>query len=419
MATSLVHVGDFHAAPGPRNEARFRALDQLIAEASQLPSLGAWLWPGDLSHQRQAIEDENAIIIRLQRMARLAPVVIVYGNHDQPGDLDKFSEVKAAHEIYVVDRPTVLRVRLATMAFASIACLPYPHKHGLVMAGCANPDIVDAAADHLDALFMQFAATLEQARATGDLTLFIGHVNVGGAITSSGQPNIGREIEISPRHLDRLGHLYKGLNHIHKAQEIHGAHYPGSICRLDWGEVEEKRWIEVLFEDTSNALGKSWMFGVVSHAIDVAPLYYTEGELTRDGYTYDVIAGPGGAPQPKPASWKGCEVRARYRVKASERGVVDKSLVAREYADAALFHPDPITIPDRQLRAPEVAAAKTLPDKVAAWCALAGTVASEGVLQKLAWLENGDPEYAVIGARDHAADIASGHFDDKKATVAA
>jgi hypothetical protein len=56
----------------------------------------------------------------------------------------------------------------------------------------------------------------------------IGHVNVGGAITSSGQPNIGREIEISARHLDQLGNIYKGLNHIHKAQEIAGAWYAGS-----------------------------------------------------------------------------------------------------------------------------------------------------------------------------------------------
>lgn len=251
MATSLVHIGDFHAAPGPRNEARYRALDQLIEEACQLPSLGAWLWPGDLSHQRQAIEDENDLIVRLRHMSSVAPVVLVYGNHDLPGDLDKFASVGNGHPIYVVDRPQVLRIRLATMQFASIACLPYPHKHGLVMAGCANPDLVDAAADHLDAIFMQFAAALERARNAGDLTLFIGHVNVGGAVVSSGQPNIGREIELSPRHLDRLGPIYKGLNHIHKAQEIHGAHYPGSICRLSWGEIEPKGYLVIDYAEAA------------------------------------------------------------------------------------------------------------------------------------------------------------------------
>lgn len=419
MPTSLVHVGDFHAGPGPRNAARYRALDQVIAEGLALPSLGAWLWPGDLSHQRQTIDDENALIERLRRMSAAAPVVLVYGNHDAPGDLDKFAFVGAGNPIYVVDRPQVLRIRLATMAFASIACLPYPHKHGLVLAGVANPDLVDEAANALDAIFMQFAMDLADARANGDLTLFIGHANVGGAVTSSGQPNIGREIELSPRHLERLGPVYIGLNHIHKAQEIHGAHYPGSICRLDWGEIEEKCWLEVRNLGGDDVLDAS-AFEVVPHAIDVAPMYHVEGELTREGFTWRVIAGPGGELQDAPASWKGCEVRLRYRFAQSEARLVNKSLLLAEFAEASLTL-DPIAVPDRALRAPEVAAAKTLPDKLRAWCELAGMVASDGVLNKLARLEHiADAAVHIEAARDYATDIAAGHEEGaKKATVAA
>lgn len=450
MATSLVHIGDFHAGPGPRNAARYRALDQLITGAIALPSLGAWLWPGDLSHQRQTIEDENALIERLRRMSAVAPVVLVYGNHDVPGDLDKFASVGAGHPIYVVDRPQVLRIRLATMEFASIACLPYPHRHGLVLAGCANPDIVDEAANALDAIFMQFDAELTANGEKGDYLLFIGHANVGGAITSSGQPNIGREIELSHRHLERLAAagVYIGLNHIHKGQEIHGAHYPGSICRLDWGEIEEKRWLELQLLDEST--------NVVPHAIDVAPMYHVEGDLTREGFTYQVMAGPGGELQEAPTitcppcngtgdgemdliedtvmcvackgsgrvvSWKGCEVRARYRVKQSEIAVVNKALVLDEFVEASLLHLDPITVPDRALRAPEVAAANTLPDKVAAWCELAGAVASRSVLDKLASLEHfgleGGGRFELLdGVERHAAALAAGD-DEQKATVAA
>lgn len=426
MATSLVHIGDFHAAPGPRNEARYRALDQLIDQALQLPNLGAWLWPGDLAHQRQAIADELALIARLRRMTNHAPVVIVRGNHDVEGDLDKFASVATSHPIYVVTQPDVLRIRLATMQFASIACLPYPHRAGLVLAGVAVPDTVDAAAEALDAIFMHFAAQLEAMRAKGDLTLFIGHANVGGAITSVGQPNIGREIELSPRHLDRLGPIYKGLNHIHKAQEIHGAHYAGSICRLDWGEIEEKRWLEIEYFDQPDRKllgrfdGGQWNYLVTSHALDIAPMYHVEGQLARDGFTYDVKAGPGGEKQEPPASWQGCEVRVRYTFAQSEAAVLDKSLALAPFADAALVHPDPIAVPDRALRAPEVAAAKTLPEKVAAWCALGGTVASEGVLQKLARLETiDDTATHVEAARDYANDVASGAEDGEKATVAA
>ena len=447
MATSLVHVGDFHAGPGPRNAARYRALDQVIAEGLALPSLGAWLWPGDLSHQRQTIDDENALIARLRRMSAAAPVVLVYGNHDQPGDLDKFASVSNGHPIYVVDRPEVLRIRLATMAFSSIACLPYPHKHGLVLAGVSNPDLVDEAANALDAIFMQFEMDLTEARAKGDLTLFIGHANVGGAVTSSGQPNVGREIELSPRHLDRLGPIYIGLNHIHKPQEIHGAHYPGSICRLDWGEIEEKRWLQVEYDGGPSA---SSYHVVTSHPIDVAPMYHVEGELTREGFTYRVTAGPGGELQAAPTidceachpdapdgaatkvdpchvcagsgavvSWKGCEVRARYRFPQSEARLVNKSLVLAEFAEAALLTLDPIAVPDRALRAPEVAAAKSLPEKLRAWCELAGTVASVGVLDKLGLLEQRAAVDVAECARDYADEIAAGSYDARKATVAA
>lgn len=424
MATSLVHIGDFHAAPGPRNADRYRALDQVIDEALQLPALGAFLWPGDLNHRigvRLEIEDQNALIARLRRMSAVAPVVLVYGNHDVAGDLDKFAEAANGNPIYVVDRPQVLRIRLATMEFASIACLPYPHKHGLVLAGVANPDLVDEAANALDAIFMQFDAELAAARDRGDLTLFIGHANVGGAITSSGQPNIGKEIELSPRHLDRLGPIYKGLNHIHKGQEILGAHYPGSICRLDWGEIEEKRWLEVeYYRDADDVAPAPARYSVRPHQIDVAPMYHVEGQLTREGFTWACTAGPGGELQDAPASWKGCEVRCRYRFNAAEIAVLNKSLVLADFAEAKLLQLDPIAEKDHALRAPEVAAAKTLPDKVAAWCELAGVVATEGVLRKLAKLEQiSDIEVHVDAARDWAGDIAAGDADEQRATVAA
>lgn len=153
--------------------------------------------------------------------------------------------------------------------------------------------------------------------------------------------------------------------------------------------------------------------------LDVAPMFYVEASLTREGFTWACTAGPGGELQDAPISWKGCEVRVRCRYNASEFPVLDKSKLLAEFAEASLLHFDPIAEKDHALRAPEVAAARTLPDKVAAWCAIAGTVASEGVLQKLARLETCDPIVVIENARDYAADIAAGHEDPEKATVAA
>src|SRR5678816_4387029 len=95
---------------------------------------------------------------------------------------------------------------------------PYPTKQGLVSAGVSPDGVIPVAADILDTLFAVAAQALAVARRAGDLTFMIGHVNGAGSLTSVGQPNVGYEIEIGPRHLDRLGPIPKLLNHIHKAQ---------------------------------------------------------------------------------------------------------------------------------------------------------------------------------------------------------
>jgi hypothetical protein len=114
--------------------------------------LGAWLWPGDLNHGRMTIDDRNALATRLLAMGNAAPVVLCYGNHDLPGDLDVFAKLKTTYPIFVVSTPEVITVTLATGERAAIFVLPYPTKAGLVALGIAKPDVIDAAADALDAI---------------------------------------------------------------------------------------------------------------------------------------------------------------------------------------------------------------------------------------------------------------------------
>jgi len=377
--TSLVHIGDFHAAPGARREDQYRALDQIITEGLALPHLGAWLWPGDLFDALSTTEDRNALDARLQRMAALAPVLLCYGNHDKPGDLDGFARLETEYPILVIDRPQCVRVFLATNQHATIFVLPYPSKAGLVGAGVAPGDVVGTAGDLLEPIFMQAAGELEAARAHGDLTLMIGHVNVAGSIVSSGQPNIGREIELNPRHLERLGDIYKGLNHIHKPQEIAGAHYAGSVCRLDYGETEEKRYLVVHYTDEDTT--------VESRPIGIAPMFRLDGRLTRDGFLL-TAADDETTRRFADRDWAGCDVRVRWSYRASEREVLNPQLVRDLFVTALRLKVEGIAEPDRQLRAPEVAAAKTLPDKLAAY--RHEETLAPSLADKLALLEGAD-----------------------------
>jgi hypothetical protein len=385
----FVHLGDLHLQHAhPRNGDRLQALDRAIDHAKGLPgppALAAWLMPGDLFHAKSTAEDRNALAIRLQRMADEAPVVICPGNHDAPGDLDIFAKLKARWPVIVRTTPCVEIVQLASDAVAAVGILPYPQKAGLVAAGVAHQDLGAAATAALDAIFMQLAGDLAEARHHGAIPIFMGHVNVAGSQSSNGQPQIGMELELDRAMLARLQPIpYIGLNHIHFPQTIDGATYAGSICRLDFGETEPKRFVVVEIDDVEfNAV-------IVSVPIDTPPLYHVEGDLARDGFTWQVTKGPGGAGDSAPASWAGCGVRVRYRYRASEKSVLSTAPILATFAEAKPFQLEGVAVPDRALRAPAVAAAVTLEDKFTAYCGLGGSPVTPAMLEKLALVEQKD-----------------------------
>jgi DNA repair exonuclease SbcCD nuclease subunit len=398
-ALRFLHLGDLHLGPNARNKDRIRALDQIIDEGCRAP-LAAWLWPGDLNNSLMTVFDKNILTTRVIQMANHAPVVIVYGNHDVPGDIDFLAKLGATYRIYVVASPQVLRVPLAMedgvhmgMAEAAIFGFPYPSRMGLVAAGTPSELIVSAARDALDVIFTHAAAQLAAAAAEGAIPLMIGHVNVGGSILSAGQPNIGREIELDPSLLDRLGPIYKGLNHIHKAQEIGGAYYAGSCCRLDWGEIEEKRALVIEYESVSFAHkggpDHHWHYAVTPLPIDIPPMYHIEGTLTREGFDWSCDDG-GEAAQAGPGFFAGAEVRVRFRYAAAERDVLDFTLVKAPFVGAIRIDTDPIPTHTRAIRAPEVAAAVTLEAKVEAFIVSTGETWTPALADKLARLEQMD-----------------------------
>lgn len=385
MATArFIAIGDCHFQhTHRRNGERLQALDRILDESLRLGAPAAWLWLGDVFHQRSSIEDRNEVAPRLQRMADAAPVVLIYGNHDQPGDLHILARLKARYPIVVLDRPQVVTVTLTTGQQAAIFGLPYPHKGGLVAAGADVQQVRDASAPLLDAIFLDAADHLSAAADGGALTLMIGHATIAGSTSSVGQPmGLERDIAVDAGLLARLGDIPKIFGHIHKPQALHGAFYAGSIGRNDWGEVEEKRYLEVIFneEDTS----------IESRPIACTPLWHVEGDLTRDGFTWRVTRGPDGEPLEPPASWAGCEVRVRYRFNADEKVALDQAQILAEFATAKRLELDPIGVRNRAIRSVEVATASTLPQKVAAFVRQSGGAWSPALETKLALLQEPD-----------------------------
>lgn len=385
----VLAIGDTHLRAGERRQpVRLRALDQILAHATAQHDAGrlaAILWPGDLFHAESTIADRNLLAVYVQAFANLAPLVIVRGNHDKPGDLDIFSRLRTAHQVHVVTTPCV-HVIGARAKVLAVACLPHPETSALVAANLPPAEMGPAVGRAFDALFLQMGQELSQQIAIGVPTIFAGHVTISGAELSVGQPLIGHDLAIDATHLARLPQqTVRVLNHIHKPQEIHGAHYTGSIAAVDFGEVERKRFLELVHVDGQ------WR--VTSIPLDVPAMYHVDGHVVGDAFDWRVTKGPDGPVSDAPASWAGTEVRVRYRFAAADAGRLDlvKAQIFAEFAEAAHVELEPVAIAERAVRAPEVVQALTLADKVAAWAATAGVTASDGVRAKLARLESTDP----------------------------
>ena len=411
MTHDFIHIGDLHLDErSPRNADRLHALDQIVAECLDRPNLAAWLLPGDFVRGLQApltIGDRNALDGRLMRMADRAPVVTTYGNHDAPGDLDGFANLRASYPIFVIDRPHVLSVRLATGAMASIACLPYPRRGGLIAAGTTAADTFDAGREALAAVVRGLALELHEARARGEITLSVGHLNVGGALASTGQPQIGREVELDPASVQALvEHGYVGLNHIHAPQAIHGAYYAGSVAPMDFGEREQKRFLVVRYRkpDTlDEAIKVGWVWDIESHALRVPAMYHLEGELTRTGFRWwepgiaeDEYDRMGPRWTLRAALFANSDVRVKFTYLPAEKDVLDFALVKAPFAGARTLKLVPVPILDQAIRAPAVIAATTVVDQVRAYCAEQGIAVTDGLLAKLDTLQAPEAEDAAL-----------------------
>ncbi len=400
---TFAHIGDVHD--------RFDVLGQVVDEVmTTTPDLAAWLLPGDVFDKGSTIAKRNTLKEVIRRMANHAPVYGVYGNHDAPGDLAIFEDIGAEYPIVFADSPGVAVVPLPERLVrssepepkAAILFFPYPTQAGLLRRGVNLPDIPNAARQALEAMFVGYGHRMAEYQAKGFSTLMIGHCDAVGAVRAIGQPTVGQDSIALDDGL--LNYLPKNcpvlLNHIHRAQDVGRASYAGSICRLTWGEVEAKSY--TLWHRQEN--GYRWK----RHPVNVPPMYHVECMLTRSGVvSWEATQGPDGPPEDMPGSWAGCAVRLRAKYRQSE-GVVlaEAEKEARAlFAEAEDFEFEPVCVPDRAVRAPEVAAARTLAEKIQAWATVTGTVLPETALMKLALLETTDPD-ALVTQVEEALDSA-------------
>ncbi len=314
------------------------------------------LHAGDVYERQSTPRERAAVADWVQRVTALAPMVIVRGNHDAVGDLALLERLETREVLHVVEDARVIPV-----GGALVACLAWPRKAELAAAGADAGDALRAVLRGLGA---------ELAEHPGPRIL-LAHAMVTGSVTSTGQPLVGHDLELGLADLGLARADLYALGHIHRGQSWtwDGAPvvYPGSPRRTAFGETEAKGYVVATFD------GHRCTTEFVE--VPATPMVHLETEWAPEhvGLPGDVVV-PAGFCDDLDEPTRGAEVRLRYHVAPDRRDAARAAAEqwrARALADGAVsVKVEEVVEAEVRARAPEVAAAPTLDEKLAAlWAA--------------------------------------------------
>ncbi len=432
----ILHLTDLHLTSGPRLADQAAVLEHVVAEAVRL-QVQATVITGDLygmAVPHRSTPAERAVLFPTVRtLAKLGPVVIVYGNHDYPGDLETLTQLGGGFDWPVRVASTACRLQLRTSGpDLDVYCLPWVTKRWLL----AGEELrgVEAtrqlAGTKVGQLLGLWAATRRR-RAGQAVSVFAAHCMIAGARTSGGEQLNGTDIETPRAALVALAPDVGLLGHIHTRQEAAPrCWYGGDPYAVDHGEVDTKgytiidiaptsaQWPELWPEAPGGALqvteyepgtdgeaatrltylptpARRWLTLDWRWAADHGDEYAPDPTRPRNQRPEFCAAPPRWITRPTAdeiASVDGCEVRARLVVPAQWRSGCpwDDELAALRAAGAHRIQVEAVTEPVLRVRAPEVAQAATPLDKARAYWATLATppdepdqAAAEGLLADL------------------------------------
>lgn len=351
----LAFIADSHFDESSRFEETIR-LHDWIAEDLRGRKVDLIVHGGDVFERKSTPTERIAVANWLRATAEIAPVVIVRGNHDALGDLAIFRSLRTKHSITVEEAAGVHLVR-----GIAIAAVAWPRKaHLLARLEGGHEESEQAAGDAMRAVLRGLGAELAEHDGPRILAM---HAMVRGSVTSVGQPLVGCDLELGLDDLALAGPHFVALGHIHAHQDwMHGdlpIVYPGSPRRTAFGEVEEKGYLLVDLDGEGSAL---WERVIVPATPMLLGTDEWDGERASFVHGWDGI---------DVEAVRGAEIRLRYRVEADRREAAKAAAasVRVELIDrfgALSVKVEEEVIATVRARAPEIAAAKTLDEKLAA-----------------------------------------------------
>jgi exonuclease SbcD len=349
---ALISDSHFDSSPGGRF-VECCAVHDWIAEQIAERDCDLILHGGDVFERRSTAEERLAVFMWFQRLAQIAPVVVVKGNHDRDKELAALRALDTLFEIIVEEQCGVHEV-----GGCVVGALAWPSRSGVLTMAGTRATAEAAAGDALRDVLRGLGHEMGELAHADVPRILLAHAMVRGSTTSTGQPLVGCDFEIGFDELAATGADLVALGHIHKGQSwTHDERpvvYPGSPRRTAFGEVEPKGFALIDFD--ADCVPTWEIIETPCAAMHLVDGEWCDEQLEwRDELPEDV---------------SGAEIRLRYSVAADERSV---AALAAEHArenlvrrGAAVVKVEAVVQTTAQARAPEIAAARTLEDKLRA-----------------------------------------------------
>jgi exonuclease SbcD len=360
----VVHLSDSHFNEAGRLDDVVAVHRALVKDAEDR-GVDIFLHGGDVFERRSTPAERLAVANFLREASAVAPVCIARGNHDVDLDLSIFRLLEQDHQhpIRIIDQPTAapgsaVEVWAATTdkKFGIVAAPWFDRAH-MVASLPVEADREDVRLATIEAargLFNLLAIEARRVRDEGHIPLFVGHLQVQGSEVSTGQTLIGTSVEMSPADILAVGAEYAALGHIHKSQRWFDGRvaYSGSPHRCNFGEHESKGYRLVTLEDDGTFVRNEFI------------------ELpARQMVLIDVDWRQGALPVCSLPDVQDALVRFRYRIRAQDLHAVDEAALGAVFEEAGAHEVKLEAIVEASVaeRSPEVAAARSLAEKLDAY----------------------------------------------------
>ena len=248
----LLHTADWHLGAKlgrhDRVEDHRAALQALLDVAdSERPDL--IVHAGDLfDAYRPPYPALKLGVTALQRLARIAPTVVISGNHDSGAlfdVLDEMAGMASPRRLRFVTSPRVLEFDGLAEVPVALACVPFIPPGAIT--DYATGDASRFEGDYADGVRTINDQMISAARAAAGphgIVLYAAHLHVDGARpgTSERRFTVGEDHATHTKGLHRA--LYCAFGHIHDPQQLPGSargRYAGSLIPLDYGESRQSK----------------------------------------------------------------------------------------------------------------------------------------------------------------------------------